>query len=45
MKIVITVSGGIVQDVYSSNTDVEIEIVDFDCGNEMPDISDMHAVY
>ena len=45
MKIVITVSGGLVQDVYASESDVEIEIVDFDCNAEMPDISGLHAVY
>ena len=32
-KIVIVVSGGVVQSVYSSNKDVEIDLLDFDNEN------------
>lgn len=34
MKVVIVVSGGVVTAVYSDESDVEVELIDFDDANE-----------
>jgi hypothetical protein len=40
-KIIIEVKGGVVQNVYSTDDTIQVEIQDFDdcCGNYYPDIN------
>ena len=43
MKVLIEIKGGMVQKCYSTNKDAEIQILDYDNQNDVPDLIEIES--